>query len=358
MTVTATINTQALQHNLACAKQHAPQSKVLAMVKANAYGHGLVQVAEALAVADALATARLDEALALRAAYPQRRIIVLSEYCCRDLLQECSQQRFDLVLHQIADVDTLCRAELPTAINIWLKLDTGMHRLGLPCDDAATVQPLIAKLAANRNTRELVLITHFASAEADAEVTQAQLQCFASLTNSTSCERSMANSAAILRWPDSHFDWIRPGIMLYGASPFVTDKSNSNLQPVMTLSAPLIAVNHIKAGERVGYNGLWQAQHDSCIGTVGVGYGDGYPRHAGNGTPVLLNGFRAPLVGRVSMDMITIDLTDHPRYTPGDTVELWGKHLPANEIAGCANTIAYDLFTGVSQRVTFRYSVD
>ncbi len=326
------------------------------MVKANAYGHGLVQVAAALAAADALATARLDEAVALRAAYPLRRIIVLSEYCSSDLLDECGHHRFDLVLHQIADVETMCRAQLSAAINIWLKLDTGMHRLGLPCDDAAMVQQLIAKLAANRNTRELLLMSHFASAEADAENTQAQLQCFTNLTNTMSGERSLANSAAIINLPGSHFDWVRPGIMLYGASPFVDDKSNSNLQPVMTLTAPLIAVNHIKAGERVGYNGLWQAQRDSCIGTIGVGYGDGYPRHAPNGTPVLLNGCRAPLVGRVSMDMVTIDLTDHPRYTAGDTVELWGKQLPANEVASCAGTIAYDLFTSVSKRVDFCYT--
>ncbi|MGI9288215.1 MAG: alanine racemase [Pseudomonadales bacterium] len=355
MTVVAAIDTQALQHNLALVKTLAPQAKVLAMVKANAYGHGLVQVANALADADAVAAARLDEALALREAYPERRVVVLSEYCSSDLLQQCASYAFDLVLHQIEDVAAFCREHLPVAINIWLKLDTGMHRLGLPCSDAEKVHQVIKQITDNRNARELVLMSHFASAEADYTNTEGQIRRFAELTNEINCERSLANSAAIMRWPASHVDWVRPGIMLYGASPFINDKTNSDLQPVMTLTAPVIAVNHIKAGERVGYNGIWQAQRDSSIGTVGIGYGDGYPRHARNGTPVLLNGVRAPMVGRVSMDMITVDLTDHPRYAVGDSVVLWGKDLLANEVASFADTIAYDLFTSVSKRVNFCY---
>lgn len=355
MTVVATIDTQALRHNLACVKRLAPQAKVLAMVKANAYGHGLVQVARALAAADALAAARLDEALALREADAERRIVVLSEHCSGELLQQCVSHKFDLVLHQAADLAAFCREDLPAAINIWLKLDTGMHRLGLACDDAQQLHQLISQAANSRNTRELVLMSHFASAEADTTNTEGQLQRFTELTKGVSCAKSLANSAAIMRWPTSHFDWVRPGIMLYGASPFTADKTNGGLQPVMTLTAPLIAVNHIQAGERVGYNGIWQAQRDSSIGTVGIGYGDGYPRHAGNGTPVLLNGTRAPMVGRVSMDMITVDLTDHPRYAVGDTVVLWGKELLANEVAACADTIAYELFTSVSKRVNFCY---
>lgn len=355
MTVVARIDTQALRHNLACATSLAPQAKVLAMVKANAYGHGVLQVAQALASADALATARLDEALTLRELCSERRVVILSEHCTSALLQQCATHAFDLVLHQTADVETFCRMDLPAPVNIWLKLDTGMHRLGLPCDDAQQVHRLIEQAAISRNTRELILMSHFASAEADEAKTSEQLLRFIDLTNEISCERSLANSAAIVRWPASHFDWVRPGIMLYGASPFSADKSNGGLQPVMTLVAPLIAVNLIKAGERVGYNGTWQAQRDSRIGTIGIGYGDGYPRHAGNGTPVLLNGRRVPLAGRVSMDTITVDLTDHPRYAVGDTVELWGKNLLANEVATRADTIAYDLLTSVSKRVNFRY---
>lgn len=355
MTVVASIDTQALQHNLARVKHLAPQAKVLAMVKANAYGHGLLQVAHALTAADALAAARFDEALALREAYPTRRIVVLSERCTDSLIQQCATHTFDLVVHQAADVATLCGVDLPAPINIWLKLDTGMHRLGLPCDNVQPLHKLIAQTVTSRNTRELILMSHFASAEADETNTSEQLLRFSDLTNQMSFARSLANSAAIMQWPTSHFDWVRPGIMLYGASPFATDKTNGGLQPVMTLTAPLIAVNHIKVGERVGYNGIWQAQRDSSIGTIGIGYGDGYPRHARNGTPVLLNGRRVPMVGRVSMDMITVDLTDHPGYAVGDTVVLWGKDLLANEVATCADTIAYELLTSVSKRVSFCY---
>lgn len=348
------ISRQALHHNLQRVREASPYSRVLAMVKADAYGHGARLVAETLAEADGFGVAFLDEALALRAAGIRQPITVLEGVFSDGEMFEAVRQNISVVIHQMAQVELLERCKLTGPVNVWLKLDTGMHRLGLPPEAAVAAY---RRVRAARITGEIGLLTHFACADQlDSPLTEKQLSRFRAVQQVLSegdelLPDSLANSAAILAWPAAHGAWVRPGIMLYGSSPFADQSADSlGLRPVMTLTAKLIAVHLLKQGEPVGYGASWVALQDTRIGVVGIGYGDGYPRHAPSGTPVLVDGRRVPLVGRVSMDMITVDLGNVPAQ-PGDTCVLWGEGLPADEIAACAGTLSYELFCKVTARV-------
>ena len=342
----AHINLGALRDNARLAGSLAPGSRLLAVVKANAYGHGAREVAHALhGIADAFAVARIDEARSLRRAGIAAPIVLLSTLPDAAQLVECARERLDIVVHEATTLRRIAAQPLPRPIGVWLKIDTGMHRLGIP-PEAAPVA--FATLSALPWVSQVTLMSHFASADDEhSAATDAQLACFDACTEGLDAPVSLANSAAILCRPDSHREWIRPGIMLYGANPL---PDRQPLRPVMTLCSNLLAVREIEAGASVGYNGSWTSTRRALIGTVAAGYGDGYPRHAPSGTPVLVNGQRVPLVGRVSMDMITVDLSDQPAAAAGDPVELWGAALPVEEIARCAGTIAYELLTRVTER--------
>lgn len=352
MTVTATISRSALAHNLNIVRKQCSQSQVLAMVKADAYGHGLLGATDAMSDADAFGVARLEEALRLRAHKHDARIVIMSEVANTETLEKCAEQQLDICLHDQAGVDTLRSATLPRALNIWLKLDTGMHRLGIHQAEQA-----IHTLTQHANCQSLVVLSHFASADCDPAQTQEQTACFDQAIAGLECPQSLANSAAILHYPSTHRDWVRPGIMLYGANPKGISPLNE-LRTAMRLEAPILAVRKIAAGERVGYGATWKATKNSDIATVGIGYGDGYSRHAQAGTPVFIDGHACPLIGRVSMDMITVDISEHPKkahISAGMPAQLWGCDNPVERVAEHCETISYTLLTGISQRVKVIY---
>ncbi|MEH6557229.1 MAG: alanine racemase [Oceanicoccus sp.] len=359
---TATISLNAIRHNLQQVKYLAPNAHVMAMVKADAYGHGLIEVAAILNAADGLAVARAEEALKLRAAGIEQRILILGGLLNPTDLKECCRHSIDIVIHNVSQANDFLTATLPTPMNIWLKIDSGMHRLGLSADEFQHYQQ---RLSCSPNTNEILGMTHFSSADADSsEQTQQQQTLFEQVVSGFSAPQSLANSAAIIKRPQSHRDWVRPGIMLYGANPLPADSQQLfpvNLHPAMTLSSKVLATRLVKSGDSVGYNARWTAPSDRIIATVGVGYGDGYPRHAPNDTPVLVNGRRAGLVGAVSMDLITIDVSNCGPVSVGDEVTLWGnassgQQLLAEEVAQWAETISYELFTSVTARVAKSYT--
>lgn len=348
----ALINLSALTHNLERARHAAPGSRAMAIIKANGYGHGIERVAGALRSADAFGVACLDEAQQLREAGFAHPINVLEGFYDAGELVQFGRQHIDATIHQIEQIEMLERARLDHPLRVWLKVDSGMHRLGIEPDRAVEYWQ---RLKACRSVSNIGLMTHLANADdRDDPATEHQLKVFAGAVGRLQGERSIVNSAGILGWPAAVSDWIRPGIMLYGASPFTaTQASDEGLRPAMTLQTRLIALRTLKAGEAVGYGAAWRTERDSLIGVAAIGYGDGYPRHAPSGTPVLVNGKRAALAGRVSMDMITVDVTDVPEVRIGDSVVLWGEGLPAEEIAVAADTIPYELFCKVTQRVRF-----
>ena len=372
---TAYINRAALRHNAAVAQSIVPNAKLIAVIKANAYGHGILDVAQALsAAAHGFAVARIDEALILRNNGFKQMIIVMSPALSDEALLRCAEHQLTAVIHSQQNIDI---DRLPPHLDYWLKVDSGMHRLGLSVDELTTLltkdKNQNAKPSNNKPSNTLVLMTHFSSAEQDdEEINALQMQAFKQALKQTDLAISLCNSAALLRhnnaanyqhWQTEQLDaytakdeYIRPGIMLYGADPLDTPNTASQrLYPAMTLAAPVLATRLVKKGQTVGYNGNWQAARDSIIATIGVGYGDGYPRHAPNGTPVILHGQRVPLTGNVSMDTISVDITELAsqgiNVKAGDSAELWGENLPANEVAKLSETIAYELFTGISQRV-------
>jgi alanine racemase len=350
----ARIDLQNLQHNFSRVQESAPDSRVMAIIKANAYGHGLVRVAQALKAADALGVVGLEEAITLREAGCDQRIVLLEGLFSADDIALINGYHLDVVIHHRNQLEMLEQGRLARPLDIWLKIDTGMHRLGFaPADVGAIAERLMALPQAGT----LRLMTHFASAdEPGSATTTEQMSRFAEVGRDMVAERTLANSAAILAWPDSHADWVRPGIMLYGGSPFVDrDAQSLGLKPVMTLRTGLIAVNAHRKGDAIGYGGGWTCPQDMNIGVAAIGYGDGYPRHAPNGMPVLVNGRRAQLAGRVSMDMICIDLGVQPDARAGDEVILWGEGLPVDEVAGLAGTLSYELLCGVSARVCYDY---
>lgn len=349
--IRAIVDTAALRHNLARAREYAPDSRVLAVIKANAYGHGLVPVARALAGADGFAVARLEEGLALRAAGFRQRTLLLEGAMSAGQLAAAAEHRLDIVVHDATQLTLLEEFRAAAPLAAWLKIDTGMNRLGFKPDQ---VPEALARLVACPIVEQPPrLVTHLASAEVrDDRATQAQLALFDRLTEGLPGERSIANSAATIGHPGARRDWVRPGLMLYGISPF-PDRSAAELglKAAMTLTTCVMAIKQVAAGERVGYGGDWRATRPSLIAIAAAGYGDGYPRNAASGTPVAVDGRRAALAGRVSMDMIAVDVTSLPRVAVGDPVTLWGADVPVEEVARAAGTIPYELVCNVSQRV-------
>ncbi|MGB2115521.1 MAG: alanine racemase [Porticoccaceae bacterium] len=352
----AIIDLQALRENFFLAQKLAPNCKSMPMVKANAYGHGMVEVANALAdSAPAFGVACIEEALALRKVNIKQPILLLEGPHSADEVGIAEKHGFWLMLENHNQLQAVLSAQLSTAITVWIKLDTGMHRLGFQPEDASHVFEQLSK--SPNVSDDIVLATHFACADdLESDFTDRQLQRFESAISSldnAGTLTSLANSAAILGWPNIQDNWQRPGYMLYGATPFSQSQKNADqLQPVMHFQSAVISIRYIRAGESVGYTANWTAQRNSTIATVAVGYGDGYPRHAPNGTPVLINGVKCPLVGRVSMDMITVDITDlNTDVEIGTDVTLWGGELSVTEVAEHCGTIGYELLTRMPARV-------
>jgi alanine racemase len=350
--VSATIDTGALRHNLQVIRQWAPKSRVMAVIKANAYGHGLVAVARALDSADAFAVARVDEGLTLREAGIDTPTVLLEGVFDGEQLAAAAAANFELVVHTSEQIELLRAAPPGVRFKIWLKLDSGMNRLGFKGAAFGAAHAALSNLGAVQSP--VNLFTHLASADMpDLPSTTEQLALFAAATQSLPGERSLENSAAMLGYPESQAEWVRPGLLLYGASPFAGSVgADYGLRPAMTLRSHVIAVKDLAPGERVGYGGGWAASRPTRLAIAAVGYGDGYPRNLGAAAPVLVNGERAGLAGRVSMDMIGIDVTGVAREPKlGDPVVLWGEGLPVEEIAVWADTIPYELLCGISQRV-------
>lgn len=353
----ADINLQALQHNYHLAQQCAPNAKAIAIVKADAYGHGAVQVAQALVNdAPAFGVATIEEALTLREASIQTPILLLEGFFESSEIELLHEHQLWCSLHSEWQLQMLEACDQEGNLTLWLKVDSGMHRLGF-CPDDALAQ-VIERLKGLKAVGQLGLMTHFARAdEADNPYTSQQIELMKVLAAQYQLPLCIANSPATMQFPEAQGDWVRPGIMLYGASPLPTGHPvGDQLQTVMTLRSKLISVRDLPAGEPIGYGGRFVTpQTPTRIGVVAAGYGDGYPRHAVDGTPVLVNGQRVPLAGRVSMDMLTVDLSDQPNAQPGDDVVLWGEGLDINEVAASCDTISYTLMTGLLPRVPRRY---
>ena len=354
-TTVATIHLGALRHNLTRIRELAAPAKVMAVVKADAYGHGLERVARALdGAADAFAVASLGDGLRLRAAGHRQRIVVLSGPDQAGDIAEMQRLGLDAAIHHESQLYWLSEAS-PTRgrLRVWLKVDSGMHRLGFAPEQAVAVHTQLATMPGI--DPDIGLMTHFAESEVfDGERTRLQIERFRAATRGLSGPRSLSKSAGVLGWPDAREDWVRTGGLLYGLS-VVDGKSGADFgfRPAMTLSTRLIAINTIRRGERIGYNGLWECPEDMPVGVAAVGYGDGYPRSAVAGTPVLVGNRSVPLIGRVSMDLITLDLREAPEARVGDRVMLWGPELPVEWVAAQSGTISYDLTCGMTRRVLF-----
>ena len=352
--IQALIHTSALAHNLALARRTAPNSKVWAVIKANAYGHGIQRVFAPLSQANGFAVLDLNEAVQLRDLGWSGPILLLEGFFEPADLATIKRYQLTPVLHS---TDQLAMLEAASAgvfasdtppWDIYLKCNTGMNRLGVK---PTTLRLAYTRLRALRFIKDITLMTHFACADGPLGI-QAQLDQFAKATGSLPGARSLCNSAGVLRHPQAHADWIRPGIMLYGSSPFADASAESlDLQATQSLRSRLIAIQEVKAGDGVGYGYTFTAPVDMRIGVVACGYADGYPRHAPNGTPVLVDGVRCSLAGRLSMDMMTVDLTAAPEAKVGSEVELWGQHLPIDEVAQCAGTVGYELMCALAPRV-------
>ena len=350
----ATIDLSAIRHNYALAKRCAPGRQAFAVVKANAYGHGAREVVSALSDADGFIVACLEEAGEVRGLHGKARLLLLQGCFEPAEYRMAAQLALDVVVQSREQAEALLGAQLARPLNVWLKLDSGMHRLGF---SAADLRGWHARLAGAEQVAELNLLSHFACADLpEHPLNAAQLAAFRGLDDLAFANRSLANSAAIFTRPEAHLDWLRPGIMLYGASPFAErPAAELELKPAMTLSGSLIAVREVPAGDSVGYGASWVAERPTRIGTISCGYADGYPRCAPAGTPVLVGGRRVPLVGRVSMDMLTVDLSAVPEAQVGTPVELWGAQLPVDEVAAACGTIGYELLSKLTARVPRRH---
>lgn len=350
---TATISVPALQHNLARVKQSAANSKVMSVIKADAYGHGVITVAEALKQSDAFAVARLSEAVSLRQQGVTLPIVILEGVNTADDFQLAAQLSLSPVIHLSFQVDVLNSITLSQPLKFnWIMVDSGMHRLGIRPEQ---VEAIISGLHASGNmNHELGLMSHFANSDLVGDIrNQHQLEHMLSLKEKTGLPVCLSNSAAVLAYPESHLDWVRPGLMLYGISPFAeTTSAEHGLLPVMHLTTRLISTYDLNTGEQVGYGGDWTAKQPSRIGVASIGYGDGYSRHLSNQSEVVIQGQRCPVIGRISMDTICINLTDCIQANVGDEVLLWGRsELMVEEIANYAGTIPYELVTVLSKRV-------
>jgi alanine racemase len=353
---TATFNLAAIRCNYRLAKSLANNRKAVAIIKGNAYGHGAVAVARALAdEADAFGVACIEEALELRNAGIKNPILLLEGFFNADELPLIAQHNLWCAVHSIQQIEALKNSTLQTPISVWLKMDTGMHRLGIAPERYASAYHQLKRLPQVNN---IVLMSHFSSADNLQEATtQEQIQCFDSIIDNLDAEVSLANSAATLGTANARRDWQRPGIMLYGATPFAhSHPQGDQLQAGMILSSEVIAIHYLQQGDAIGYSRNFVCDQPTIVGTVAMGYADGYPRSAKSGTPVMVNGQRTQLLGRVSMDMMAIDLTHIKNAEVGAYVELWGDNLLASEVAPYCDTIPYTLFTGITRRVKKVYS--
>ncbi|WP_409500265.1 alanine racemase [Mannheimia glucosida] len=369
---TATIDSQALRHNIRLIKSFAPKQKLLAMIKANAYGQGLLPAAGTLAdIVDGFGVARLREALEIQETGYTGKIVLVEGFFDREELLKTLSRKFDTVIHNIEQLELLeqvakewqaeqqkgfwaRKAKIYFPINIWLKIDTGMHRLGIHPEQ---VDHFVERLKNCVLVNSISFVSHFSRAdELDCGYTEKQIAVFEQATQKYHDHaRSISASSGILYWKQAHYDWVRPGIIMHGISPHYTPITDLGFKPVMTLSSSLIAVRTHKAGEPVGYGGAWVSPKDTKLGVIAMGYGDGYPRNAPEGTPVLINGRIVPIVGRVSMDMLTVDLGAESQDKVGDKAIFWGEQLLIEDVAKHIGVISYELITKLTPRVIFEY---
>ena len=357
--VRALIDLAALRHNFKRVSDFAPGLKIMAVIKADGYGHGMLRIAKSLNKADAFAVASIEEGLVLRGAGINKLVYLLTGFHHCDELNDIHKHNLTPVIHSHEQLCQLVKwkktNETSKELNLWFKIDTGMHRVGFEPDEIAVV---LAKIKDIQNVNLSGIISHLANADhpnddnGQDSKTDQQILLFSQSVKSLSLEKSLANSAGIVAWQKSHFDWLRPGIMLYGSSP-VLDKSAADLDllPVMSLESEIISIKKMRKHETIGYGGDWTCPEDMSVAVVAIGYGDGYPRSAATGTPVAIHDKRTQVLGRVSMDMITIDLRGIEFARIGDPVELWGQNIPIDEIAARCNTIAYELMCQVTPRV-------
>ena len=346
--IQASFDPAALQTNFAIARGHAGRAAIMAVIKANAYGHGLLRVARALAETEGFALLELEDAVRLRDAGYRQRILLLEGFFSAGELPEIVHHEFTIMVHSREQLQFLRTLRADKKIDVFLKFNTGMNRLGFPAADAARV---IEEAKALPCMGDIVLTTHFSDAEGVSGIDW-QMREFDRYVARPGYARSLSNSAAMLRFPEACGDWVRPGLMLYGASPLdEVGASSLGLKPVMTLRSEIIAIQQLKRGNTVGYGSLFSADRDMRIGVVACGYADGYPRHAYNGVPVLVEGIRVPIAGRVSMDMLCVDLTNVPHARVGSPAVLWGEGLPVEEVAAAAGTVSYELLCALARRV-------
>ena len=355
ITAQAVIDMTALQHNYLFIQSKSNQAKAVAVIKANAYGHGAVQFARALPDADAFAVSRLPEAVELREAGIKQPILLLEGCFCIEELQCAADLELHTMIHNQKQLQELEQSELSQPLQVWMKIDTGMHRLGVLPEQVDEYYQRITK--SGNAKHDIGFASHFSCAdELHSETTNKQIACFEQATSKYSGPKSLSNSAGCLHWPAAHYDYLRPGIALYGIAPRAESTGKEEgLRPAMILKSKLISIRRHKAGEAVGYGQNWTATEDTWIGVVAMGYGDGYPRTAPSGTPVLVNGRRVPIAGTVSMDMITIDLGPDAQDLIGDDVIFWGDDLPVEEVARHIGTLAYELVIKLTGRVKKSY---
>ena len=348
--ILARIDLSALKNNLRVVRR-TTSSRVMAVIKANAYGHGLLRVAEALQEAEGFALLDVRDAVALREAGFRQTILLLEGFFSQEELPLIAEYELTSVIHSAQQLAWLDAYPRRNALSVWLKVNSGMNRLGFLPQEVPSV---MERLKSHRAIRDVTLMTHFSQADETAGVAT-QLDRFKQLAAPYRVPRSLANSAAILRYPAAHGDWVRPGIMLYGSSPFPEVSAQQlGLQAAMTLSSELISVRELQAGEAVGYGALFRADRSMRIGTVACGYADGYPRHAPTGTPILVDGQRTRTLGRVSMDMLAVDLSELSDAQVGSRVVLWGEGIPVDEVASAAGTVSYELLCALAMRVPVR----
>ncbi|MEW5967087.1 MAG: alanine racemase [Pseudomonadota bacterium] len=346
--IQARISIGAMAHNLRVARRHAGDARVFAVVKANAYGHGLSRARRAFAAADGFAVLTLEEAANLRLMGVEQPILMLEGLFSPDEVASCAELDVWPVLHQPVQLDWLAQHPPARPLHVFLKFDSGMHRLGFPLAEHATV---IARARSLPGVADLTLMTHFAQADEAAGVAW-QLDPFLRDLAGYGLPWTSANSPALLRYPQTRGAWVRPGIMLYGASPFAdTSVADLGLRAAMTLQSELIAVQALQPGEAVGYGQTFRAERPMRVGVAACGYADGYPRHAPTGTPVQVAGKRSRTLGRVSMDMLCVDLSDCPDAGVGSPVELWGEQVPVDAVAAAAGTSSYELLCALAARV-------
>jgi alanine racemase len=356
--IVATISKSALQHNLAVVKQHAPSSKIMAVVKANGYGHGLLNVAHSLNAADGFAVLGLNEAITLRDAGFEQTILLLEGVFCASELVTVADCSIDIVVHSRPQIEMLLNVVLSKPVHVHLKMNSGMNRLGFMPGEYVSA---FRQLKASSNVADITFMTHFATADKDPGI-EAPLALFQHTVKDIKQPVSLANSATILRYPNLQADWVRPGIMLYGASTVSGMPAAAfGLKPAMLLNSEIIGIQTIQAGDSIGYGNRFTATKTTRIGVVACGYADGYPRHAGllgsehpHGAPIAVCGKVTRTLGRVSMDMLCCDITDIPEADIGSPVELWGKQIPVDAVAEAADTVGYELLCAVSSRVQIK----